>query len=46
MEEDQILSERLADLENEPSNHERYKQKLLDAFSREFSSGDLFSSTL
>ena len=42
MEEDQILFERLADLQNEPSNHERYKQQLLDAFPGEFPSGDLF----
>jgi len=42
MEEDQILSERLTDLQNEPSNHEQYKQQLLDAFPGEFPSGDLF----
>jgi len=42
MDDDQILAQRLANLKNEPPNHERYKKKLLAVFPDEIPSCDLF----
>jgi len=39
---DLILAQRWQEAQNEPSPHERYKQKLLDTFPGEIPSGELF----